>query len=213
MNNKVLNYRRGKQIIISRLNSRYGAFKEYPLVWQHLVSRVFAETRDIWVSVDKDIVYAAVDAAIVKTLHDDRKFIALSIISSYSRDVRPFTYRKFVHWAKSCKPGSDISMLERKTSANIVTALTQDCNEVRITLDSFTKIAPALLQLLGDKVKINAQYETVIPLPSLVACVSIDYRTNGNDHRFLRQYFDRINDGKVMPRFYMSEPLNPVELM
>lgn len=207
MNNKPLTHRRAKQTIISRLNNRYGAFKEYPLVWQHLVNRVFGETIGAWGFVDKEIVYAAVDIAIDKILHDDRKFIALSIISSCSGEIRPFTYRKFVHWAKSCKPGSDISMLERKTSANIVTALTQDCNEVRITLSSFAKIAPALLQLLGNKVKLGTQYETVM------MCIDIDYRTNINDHRFLRQYFNRNNDGTVIPRSHMSEPLNVIELM
>lgn len=207
MNNKALTHRRGKQIIISRLNNRYGAFKEYPLVWQHLVNRVFGETIGIWELTDKSIGYAAVDIAIAKILHDDRKFITLNIISSCSRDVRPFTYRKFVHWAKSCKPGSDILMLERKTSASIVAALTKDRNEVKITLGSFAKIAPALLQLLGDKVKISAQYETVM------VRIDIDYRTNCNDHRFLRQYFDRSNDGEVTPRFHMSESLNPIELM
>lgn len=207
MINKPLTYRRAKQTIISRLNNRYGAFKDYPLVWQHLVNRVFVDTIGAWKFVDKEIVYAAVDIAIDKILHDDRKFIALSIISSCYGEIRPFTYRKFVHWAKSCKPGSDISMLERKTSANIVTALTQDRNEVRITLSSFAKIAPALLQLLGNKVKLGTQYETVMMR------INIDYRTNINDHRFLRQYFNRNNDGTVIPRSHMSEPLNPIELM
>lgn len=206
MSNKTLKHRRAKQMIISRLNNRFGAFKAYPLVWQNLVKRVFIETQGTWEFSDKEVIYYSLDHAIAKVLYEDRKFIALSIIAKDS-DLRPFTYRKFVHWAKSCKPGSNILMLERKTNKSIVAALTQDSNAIKTTLSTFAEIAPALLQLLGDKVKLTPEYETCMMR------VEIDYLTTSDDFPYLCKYFNRTNEGVIIPRFYMSESVNILELM